>query len=117
MSKFIKEVKLKPLDFYSLHLSIINPLLPIRLSNKEIQILALAMVFKGSKEDRFGYIGRRVIKRRLRLSSAGLSNYIRNLEKKGFLRKIEDSLEMLPLLFPKGNVQEYEFKIVKDETN
>jgi DNA-binding MarR family transcriptional regulator len=117
METFRKQLKLKPLDFYSLHLSIINPLLPVKLSNKEIQILSLFMSFRGNKEDRFGFIGKRDIKRRLKLSSAGLSNYIRNLEKKGFIKKIDGVIEILPLIYPKGNVQEYEFKIVKDETH
>lgn len=119
MSKFRKEVKVKEKDFYFMHLSILNPFLPVKLLTKEIHVLSSFMSIKESlvEDDRFGMVARSIVKKDLGISTAGLSNYIRNLKVKGALKEINGKLEVLPILFPKESTQSYEFKIVKDDTN
>ncbi len=104
-----KVLKLDSLDYYNTHLQIINPLLPVHLTPKEIEILAHFMSFDGTMEnDRFGTTARKIVKETMKLSNAGISNYMKSLKSKGFIR----GNEIVPILFPSNGTEEYSFKLV-----
>ena len=108
-----KELSLGAIEYYNTHLQLINPLLPVHLTPKEIEVLATFMSFTGIlAEDRFGTTAKKKVKEKLNLSNAGLSNYMRALKDKGF---IEDDT-ILPILFPENGHQEYYFKLKNYES-
>jgi hypothetical protein len=107
-----KVLKLDTLQYYNTHLQIINPLLPKHLTLKEIEFLANFMSFDGTiANDRFGTTARKIVKTQMKISNAGVSNYMRSLKDKGF---VKDDI-ILPLLFPDPNHQEYDFTLINYE--
>ena len=95
-------------EYYHKHLMIINPFLPIHLTPKEIEVLALFMSMTGDiSKDRFGTTARKIVMEKLELSRSGLSNHMKSLKNKGFIKKDK----ILPILFPEENEQMYQFKI------
>jgi len=108
-----KELTLSAIEYYNTHLQLINPLLPVHMTPKEIEVLANFMSFTGLlAEDRFGTTAKKKVKEKMKLSNAGLSNYMRTLKDKGFVK--EDSI--LPILFPENGSQLYQFKLVNYES-
>ncbi len=102
-------------QFYLKHLSIINNFLPQQLTPKEIEVLAYFMALRGDIAlDRFGTSARKIVRNKMNISLAGLANYLGSLKKKGF---ITSDMQILPILHPKDNIQEYLFKLVKTNTN
>ena len=107
-----KVLKLDRLSYYVTHLQIINPLLPEHLTQKEIEFLAHFMSFNGTiASDRFGTTARNMVKTNMGISNAGVSNYMRSLIDKGF---VKDN-KILSILFPEVGSQEYEFKLINYE--
>lgn len=108
-----KVLKLSAIEYYNTHLQLINPLLPVHLTPKEIEILANFMSFSGIlAEDRFGATARKKVKKTMNLSNAGLSNYMRTLKDKGFIT----SGKIVPILFPENGSQAYQFKLINYES-
>ena len=102
---------LSPIEYYKTHLTIINPLLPVKLTPKEIELLSYFMLLNGSiSKDRFGTTGKRMVRDRMKISAASMSNYMKSLINKGF---INDN-EILNILYPDYTEQLYQFKLVKD---
>lgn len=117
MKNLVKTLRLETLEYYKTHLSIVNCLLPVKITNKEIEVLALYMYFsKSLEDDRFGTNTKKLIRERLELSHQGLSNYMNSLISKGFLR-VNNSKEIsiLPILHPDANQQTYMLKLVNLE--
>lgn len=113
MEKIVKVLKLNEVDYYTKHLEIVNPFLPVRLTPKEIEFLANFMSLKGDiAEDRFGTSGRKIVKQRMGLVDGGLGNYIKSLKDKGFIVG-EDRLDILPFLKVEEHSQLYLFKLEK----
>jgi hypothetical protein len=111
-----KTLKLSPDDYYRVHMELINPILPVKLSPKEIEILSIFMSFTGTlAENRFCTTGRKMVRDKLFLSHQSLSNYIINLTNKGFLIEKEEILHLLPILFPDENEQIYLIKLIKND--
>ena len=107
-----KQLNLSPFDYYSTHLKIINPLLPVNLTTKEIELLANFMMLTGSiSEERFGPTGKKIIMSKMNISSAGISNYLRSLKQKGFII----GNDILSILYPEERQQGYNFKLIKNE--
>lgn len=103
-----KELRLTRDAYYIKHLSIINPLLPVSLTPKEIEVLASFMALKGDiANDRFGTTARKIVMDKLSISLSGLGNYLKSLKDKKF---IKDDI-ILPILFPQEHFQEYQFKL------
>lgn len=101
-------------DYYTMHLYIINPFLPIKLSPKEIEVLACFMSLSGDiiEEGQFSKGARRSVRSRLNLSHGGLGNYLKSFEKKGFIRFDEMGTGYIPhVLIPDKDLQEYSFEI------
>jgi len=108
-----KQLKLEIHEYYSTHLSLINALLPIKLTPKEVEVLALFMTFKGElANDRFGTTGKKIVRDKLKLSQPGLANYMKSLISKGFLKKINGGIQILPILQPEKEYQMYQFKLI-----
>ena len=113
MTLIKKELKLSTTEYYLTHLQLINPLLPVHMTPKEIEVLANFMSFTGLfAEDRFGTTAKKKVKQKMTLSNAGLSNYMRTLKDKGF---VKESI-ILPILFPDNGSQEYNFKLINYES-
>lgn len=108
-----KALNLTRVKFYETHLAIINGLLPIRITPKEIEVLARFMSFSGDLSTaRFGTTARKMVKQALGLSDGGLGNYLRALKEKGFIAVSENppyELTINPLLIPNPDRQEYRF--------
>lgn len=107
-----KELKLSSSEYYNTHLQLINPLLPVHLTPKEIEVLANFMCLTGLlSEHRFGTTANKEVKTKMNISTAGLSNYMRALKDKGFI----NNGIILPILFPENGSQTYQFKLVNYE--
>ena len=110
-----KSISLDSYNYHKKHLYIINPMLPIQMTDKEIEVLSAFMSLSGDlSKDPFSTTGRKIVKDKLSLSFGGLGNYLRGLKNKGFIIE-KDKLEILPVLIPEPKVQYYNFKLLKDE--
>lgn len=72
-------------ELYIRHFQILNAILPVKLTDMQMQVLAEFML--EPVEYRFGTDARRKVSARLKLSRAGMSNYLKELALKGFLVK------------------------------
>lgn len=119
MQEIRKLLKLNKNDYYKVHLSLINAVLPVKMTPKEIEVLAAFMGLEGDlARYRFGPSARKIVMQQLQLSPAGLSNFIGStgsLTEKGFIIKKTDIIEIFPLLIPKPDEQIYIFKLQKLE--
>lgn len=106
-----KTLKLSKEEYYVKHLSLINALLPVHLTPKEIEVMANFMLLNGSiAEDRFGTTAKKIVMGKMDISLSGLGNYLKALKEKGFII----GNDILPILFPEGNKQEYMFRLIID---
>lgn len=110
-----KTLRLPRDAYYKRHLQIINHILPISMTDKEVEILGLFIAFQGDiAVEPFGATGRKIVMQKAGLSAGGLTNYLRQLKKKGFIKEIDGKLTVLPMLFPAKDIQGYQFKLVND---
>lgn len=110
MKALSKKLELTDNEYYKVHLNIVNSLLPIKLTPKEVEVLALFMSLRGDiGRDRFGTTAKKIVKEQLSLSDGGLSNYIKALKQKGF---ISPSNEIPKVLLPNDDKQEYYLQII-----
>lgn len=116
MEQIKKHLKLSKDQYYESHLSIVNCILPVKLTPTEISVLAAFMSLNGDiGKDRFGTTARKMVKKKLGISASGLSNYLRDLKNKEFLlEEKEKEYTILPLLFPEEKEQLYLFKLVNE---
>ena len=102
--------------YYQTHLSIINGVLPIKLTVMEINVLAAFMSLDGGEinnNDMFCTSAKKMVKEKLELSDGGLGNYMKSLRDKRFIIK-RDNVEVIqPILIPDNNNQSYNFKLIK----
>lgn len=108
---------LRGAEYYTYHLSIINPFLPVELTPKEREVLGTFMAFKGelAEKDRFGTTFRKEVKKMLSMSDGGLSNHLSSLRSKGAIREnLKGILEIVEILLPEEKQQNYQFKIVQE---
>jgi DNA-binding MarR family transcriptional regulator len=97
--------------YYAQHLYIVSAVFPVKLTDKEIQVLSLFMD-KGN----FFKSTRTYVKNRLNLSAASLSNYIKILVEKGYIKKSNDDMyELHDLIKLKNGRIEYNFVLQKSE--
>jgi DNA-binding MarR family transcriptional regulator len=115
-----RRLNLTKLEYYKYHLKIINPMLPSKLTEKEIEVLALFISYDGivAKKDRFGASIRKLVRKQTGISFSGLSFYIKSLKKKGFIYFDKDKeLRIWKLAFPALPQQKYQFEINLIEEN
>lgn len=116
MTPIAKTLRLEQKEYYSTHLSIINCLLPVRITTKEIEVLTLFMCLYGVYEhDRFGTTAKKIIREALNLSHQSLYNYIASLTKKKMLFIDTKGIHILPILQPDPQQQSYMIKLVNIE--
>jgi hypothetical protein len=110
MKALSKKLELPVSEYYITHLTIVNSLLSTKLTPKEIEVLASFMTFQGDiAKDRFGATAKKMVKQKLNLSDAGLSNYIKFLKAKGFITPTND---IPKVLIPNQDKQEYFLQII-----
>lgn len=115
MSQIKKQMKLNKGEYYQTHLSLVNCVLPVKLTPMEIKVLASFMSLKGDiGKDRFGTSAKKLVRKELEITSAGMSNYIRSLKDKGFLKEDKGTVSILPILFPQDQEQVYFFKLINE---
>lgn len=109
-----KQQKLSRKDFYEKHLMITNIFLPIKMSQKEINVLSSFMALDESiiGDEMFNLISRKKVMEELKLSPGGLGNYISSLIDKGYIDKsLIGKLKVKEYLLPNKNIQGYQFLI------
>ena len=112
MKAVAKTLLLNKIEYYITHLSIINCLLPIKMTSTEIKILAWFMSFSGELgNDRFSATGRKIIRSKLGLTHQGLSNFMHSLLEKKFLLEKDGKLSILQILHPEPDEQTYMIKL------
>lgn len=90
-------------DFYRVHFGISNFIFPVKLSEKEIEVLS---AFLGehpelTKDDMFNTFVRKRVREKLNLSYGGLGNYLRDLKEKGYIVAGENGkLQVRPEVLP-----------------
>jgi len=99
-----KKLSLSESEYYRTHLRIITSLMPVSLTNRELEVLAEFMSFKGVS-DRFGTDQRRWVMDKLNIKAPNLTNLLKTLEFKGV---IKDGA-ILPVFLPNVGIQGYEF--------
>lgn len=109
-----KHLRLDKDSYYETHLSIVNCILPVKMTPMEIKVLSRFMGLTGDiAQDRFGTSAKKLVKTNLGITSAGMSNYLRTLKDKEFIK--EDTMTILPILFPGKGEQDYLFKLTNIE--
>jgi len=111
-----KTLQLENEDYYLKNLEIINTVLPVKLSEKEIEILSLFMTYENNiNGDRFSSIIRKEVMKKLSLSPGGLGNHLASMINKGHLVKtLENRIQIKPYLFPNPNEQNYHFRLINN---
>lgn len=108
--------ELSGVEYYVAHLEIINPMLPERLSPRELEMLAHFMSYEDdiAKVDPFNTFIRKKVRESLKLSSGAMSNHIRSLISKGVIYedKHREVLFIKEYLIPDKISQGYQFKII-----
>lgn len=112
MEQIKKRLQLDKLNYYKTHLSIVNCVLPVKMTPMELTVLAAFMALEGDIALlRFGPTAKKIVMKQLELSPSGMSNYMNFLTEKGFLVKEGDVISIRPILIPEPNEQQYLFKI------
>jgi hypothetical protein len=115
MTSIVKTLRLEMFEYYRTHLSIVNCLIPVKITGREIDVLSLFMCFDNDsilESDRFGTAVKKMIREKLGLSHQGLSNYMNSLTKKKMLSVEDDVIMILPILCPNRDEQTYMIKLV-----
>jgi hypothetical protein len=100
--------KVENQEYYNMHLQIVNAILPVKLTDKELDKNII-------EENYFNPVARKKVLKKLDLSAAGLSNHLKSMINKGFLIKnnITNAITIKEFLLPEEDGQGYQFKIVK----
>lgn len=101
-------------EYFEIHLSLINCILPAsrKMTATEIKVLASFMSLEGDLAAyRFGATAKKIVMAKLKLSPSGMSNYITALMEKELIKKVGDAIMIWPLLQPQDNKQVYMFKL------
>lgn len=107
-----KTLKLNKDKYYETHLSIINGVLPVKLTPMEISVLAAFMSLE-EYNDKFCTSARKIVKNKLDLSDGGLGNYLKSLKIKKFIIDTEEMTTIWSLIIPSKEEQSYSFKLIK----
>lgn len=104
-------------EYYIMHLQILNAILPVKLTDKELEVLAAFMGLDKNliEENYFNPITRKKVLNKVNLTPAGLSNHLKSMINKGFLIKnsITNTITIKDFLLPEENEQGYKIKILK----
>jgi len=104
--------------YFEKHLEIINAFLPYQLAKKEIEVIASFMSLEGDiidDENRFNSLARKKVKKKHKLTSANLSNYLKAYKEKKVIYEEDDMFKIYNYFFPSDKAQGYKFKITKEK--
>lgn len=97
------------------HLRIMMSMLPSMLTETELKVLAEFMSLEGEEfeSDRFSSVCRRMVQERLGITQPSMSNYLKQLEAKGYIQRTEVLRKRFvpEFLFPENDMQGYQFKL------
>lgn len=106
MKKVSKVVNSSGNAYYRVHLQLINPILPVQLSEKELDVLSYFLMLGDLSRD-----SRKLVREKLGMSFGSLTNHIRHLKEKGFILEGD---ELNGVIVPNKGSQEYVFKLVNN---
>jgi len=114
-----KRLTLPKNKYYTTHLAIMNVFLPVKMTPKEIEVLANFMSLEGDiAEDRFGTSARKIVMQEMKIKPGGLGNYFDSLKKKGFLiEEPKKNFKIFPMLYPNPDTQNYQFQLLKQDSS
>ena len=119
MKVISKIIEVSKDEYYFKHLSILNTLLPVSLTVKEMQVLATFMAedYELIKDDMFNSFVRSRVMQTLKISHGSLSNYLRSMIIKGFLNKhsVTNKITVQEFLIPENIQQGYRIKLKINE--
>lgn len=110
-----KKLALKGHEYYKTHLNLVNAVLPIKMSNREIGILAEFLRVGGFTTEH-----RAKVRETLGISPSNLSNYMRSLCKKGFLISFLDEenrrqYKIHDIVKLENGKQDYQFLLLNED--
>ena len=101
--------------YFATHLSILNAILPAKLTDKELEVLSAFMSLDETitQENMFNSEARKRVMKKLNLQPAGLSNHLGAMITKGFLVKndVTKLITIKQFLLPEKDGQGYQIKI------
>lgn len=109
--------------YFATHLSILNAILPAKLTDKELEVLSAFMSLDETitQENMFNSEARKRVMKKLNLQPAGLSNHLGSMISKGFLVKndVTKLITIKKFLIPEKDGQGYQIKIFlrNEQTN
>jgi len=113
-----KTLKLNRLDYYITHLKIINSVVALDLTNKEINVLAHFLSMEGDiRNDLFGTTSRKLVREKCGITLSGLTNYLDSLQSKKCINKDDTGkLSLHPIINIGSNTEHiYTLKLIMTE--
>jgi hypothetical protein len=118
MGKVFKQsYTLKNKEYYELNLAILNVFLPVDLTKKEIEFLSHFMSIDNplAEMDRFNSAFKKIVRREMKISDGGMTNYMTSLKKKNIIKESDSGiLYIIPSIFPDKEEVNFNIKIVKE---
>lgn len=110
-----KDFELDSLSYFKAHLGILNALLPIHITHREVEILShfWSLPVEVRSPNMFCTEARREVSKVLGLNGGSMSNHLKNMRKKGLLLRDGDYFVIAPALLPSDSVQSYRLKLVR----
>jgi len=106
-----KSLRLNEVDYYRQHIKIVSAFLPVRLTEREVDVLSNFLSFKGEfAVDRFGPSQRRIVMDRLNMKPPNLSNHLKSLRRAGVIKEGK----VIDHFVPNEDSQMYLFKIERE---
>lgn len=114
--KVLQKVKsVEENEYMYWHLRIVTSMLPSMLTETELKVLSEFMSLEGQEfeSDRFSSVCRRMVQERLGITQPSISNYLKQLEAKGYIQRTEVLRKRFvpEFLFPGKGMQGYQFKL------
>lgn len=111
---FRKALRLDKHSYYMKHLHIINHILPVQLTSKDIEVLACFMSLEGDlAKDPLSTTGRKIVMEKLNLKPGGLGNYIKKFRDNNFIIERDGKEQILDKIVPDDKIQLYQFRLEK----
>lgn len=119
MTPIQRLLKLDRMGYHVKHLTILNTILPMHLTEKEVEVLAAFMSLDSAiiKKDMFNTVARKEVREKLQQSPGGLGNHLKSMIAKGVIDKdeITKQLTVKEFLIPNPGVQYYKIKLENNE--
>lgn len=112
-----KKLVLPNIQYFTIHLNIVNALLPAnrKMVKREIELLANFMSLSGDlvENDRFCTSARKIVKESMNISDGGMGNLLKSLRDKGNIINDNNKYKILSILIPENSEsQAYKIEII-----